>query len=69
MLNNPDWSAVFAPRGTLLKEGDLIRRTNLSRTLSIIASEGPDAFYKVTLSFFCKIQFNSSLHRALLLTL
>ncbi|KAE9411559.1 gamma-glutamyltranspeptidase [Gymnopus androsaceus JB14] len=46
MLNNPDWSAVFAPRGTLLKEGDLIRRTNLSRTLSIIASEGPDAFYK-----------------------
>lgn len=49
MLGNPDWSAIFAPHGTFLKQGDLIRRTNLSRTLSTIASEGPDAFYKVSL--------------------
>ncbi|TFK89119.1 gamma-glutamyltranspeptidase [Polyporus arcularius HHB13444] len=46
MLNVPDWRAVFAPDGQLLKEGQVIRRTNLSRTLEIIAREGPDAFYK-----------------------
>ncbi|KAJ7783168.1 gamma-glutamyltranspeptidase [Mycena metata] len=46
MLGNPDWSAVFAPRGRFLREGDVIRRTNFSRTLATIASEGPDAFYK-----------------------
>lgn len=47
MLNNPDWSAIFAPSGRFLKEGELIRRTNLSRTLDIISKEGPDAFYEV----------------------
>ncbi|KAJ7346605.1 nucleophile aminohydrolase [Mycena albidolilacea] len=46
MLGNPDWSAVFAPRGRFLREGEVIRRTNYSRTLATIASEGPDAFYK-----------------------
>jgi len=30
-----------------LLEGETIRRTNYSRTLSAIASEGPEAFYKV----------------------
>jgi len=47
MLNNPDWGAIFAPEGRLLKEGEIIRSPNLSRTLSVIAEEGPDAFYKV----------------------
>jgi gamma-glutamyltranspeptidase/glutathione hydrolase/leukotriene-C4 hydrolase len=47
MLNNPDWSAIFAPEGRLLKEEEIIRSPNLSRTLSVIAEEGPDAFYKV----------------------
>jgi gamma-glutamyltranspeptidase/glutathione hydrolase/leukotriene-C4 hydrolase len=46
MLENPDWSSIFAPNGELVKEGEIIRRTNLSRTLETIASEGPDAFYK-----------------------
>jgi gamma-glutamyltranspeptidase/glutathione hydrolase/leukotriene-C4 hydrolase len=46
MLNNPDWSAVFAPDGRLLKEGEIIRRTKLARTLSVIGEEGPDVFYK-----------------------
>ncbi|KAF5348631.1 hypothetical protein D9758_006855 [Tetrapyrgos nigripes] len=46
MLNNPDWSAIFAPHGAFLKEGEMIYRTNLSKTLSVIANEGPDAFYK-----------------------
>lgn len=47
MVENPDWSATFAPHGVLLQEGDFIERTNLSRTLEIIANEGPEAFYQV----------------------
>ena len=47
MLKNPDWRAIFAPHGKLLQEGDLIERKNLSRTLEIIANEGPEAFYQV----------------------
>ncbi|KAJ7178528.1 gamma-glutamyltranspeptidase [Mycena crocata] len=46
MLENPDWSAVFAPGGRFLREGEVIKRSNLSRTLAMIASDGPDAFYK-----------------------
>jgi len=46
MLNNPDWSAIFAPDGYLLREGDIIRRTNLSRTLAMIARDGASAFYR-----------------------
>ncbi|KAG2015512.1 lincomycin-condensing protein lmbA [Coprinopsis cinerea AmutBmut pab1-1] len=46
MLKNPDWSSIFAPRGVFLNEGETVKRTNLARTLSIIAEEGPDAFYK-----------------------
>jgi gamma-glutamyltranspeptidase/glutathione hydrolase/leukotriene-C4 hydrolase len=46
MLGNPDFSAIFAPKGLLLREGDLIRRTNYSNTLSTIASHGPSVFYK-----------------------
>ncbi|KAI9463549.1 gamma-glutamyltranspeptidase [Lactarius psammicola] len=44
-LHNPDWSHMFAPNGVLLKEGDTIQRVNLSKTLSLIAERGPDAFY------------------------
>ncbi|KAF5353228.1 hypothetical protein D9756_008074 [Leucocoprinus leucothites] len=46
MLNHPDWKPVFAPDGILLKEGDWINRTSYSRTLSIIAEQGPGAFYE-----------------------
>ena len=46
MLNDPDWRAVFAPEGCLLREGDVIRRTALSRTLERVAAEGVDAFYR-----------------------
>ncbi|TFK25723.1 gamma-glutamyltranspeptidase [Coprinopsis marcescibilis] len=46
MLNNPDWSSIFAPEGRFLNEGEIIRRSNLSRTLAIIAEEGADALYK-----------------------
>ena len=47
MLNLPDWRAIFAPSGRLLREGELIQRANLSRTLTTIALEGPGALYKV----------------------
>ncbi|KAH7923720.1 gamma-glutamyltranspeptidase [Leucogyrophana mollusca] len=46
MLENEDWRAVFAPEGKILLKGEIIRRTNYSRTLATIASEGADAFYK-----------------------
>ncbi|RDB16957.1 Gamma-glutamyltranspeptidase 1 [Hypsizygus marmoreus] len=46
MLNNPDWSSIFAPKGVFLREGEIIRRTNLARTLEVISKEGADALYK-----------------------
>ena len=52
MLENPDWRDVFAPEGRFLKEGEVIRRVNLSRTLTAIADDGPDAFYKVGIIWF-----------------
>lgn len=52
MLDNEDWSAVFAPEGKLLLQGETIRRTNYSRTLETIANEGPEAFYNVGFYFF-----------------
>ncbi|KAF8482933.1 gamma-glutamyltranspeptidase [Russula ochroleuca] len=45
-LQHPDWRHVFAPDGVLLREGDIIRNANLSRTLGLIAERGPDAFYQ-----------------------
>lgn len=58
MLDSPDWSAIFAPRGILLTEGDMIYRTNYSRTLSIIAEQGPDAFYNVMFAVFPQVSSN-----------
>ncbi|ESK94248.1 gamma-glutamyltranspeptidase 1 [Moniliophthora roreri MCA 2997] len=46
MLKNPDWTPIFAPGGVFLKENEILRRTNYSRTLLAIANEGADAFYK-----------------------
>ncbi|KAF9461274.1 gamma-glutamyltranspeptidase [Collybia nuda] len=45
MLDNPDWQAVFAPKGVFLQEGEIIRRENLSRSLAAIANDGSEAFY------------------------
>lgn len=46
-MGDEDWRAIFAPEGRLLLQGETIRRTNYSRTLASIASDGPDAFYRV----------------------
>lgn len=56
MHNSPDWKAIFAPKGCLLREGDLIRRTALSRTLAKIAEEGPGAFYSVRYAYSMNLQ-------------
>ncbi|RUS29960.1 hypothetical protein BC938DRAFT_480012 [Jimgerdemannia flammicorona] len=44
--NHADWRALFMPNGTLLKEGELLKRENLANTLEKIANEGPDVFYE-----------------------
>lgn len=49
-MTNPDWASIFAPNGRLLREGEIIRRTNLSLTLTKVAREGADAFYTVIYS-------------------
>ena len=46
MTGAQDWSDIFAPDGHILQEGEIIRRTNLSRTLHIIAREGAKGFYQ-----------------------
>ncbi|KIM30662.1 hypothetical protein M408DRAFT_289096 [Serendipita vermifera MAFF 305830] len=45
MLNNTDWSSIFAPNGRLARAGEKIKRTNYARTLRTIAENGPEAFY------------------------
>lgn len=47
MTRSQDWSDIFAPDGHILQEGEVIHRTNLSRTLDIIAKEGANGFYQV----------------------
>jgi len=47
MTGTRDWSDIFAPNGRILQEGETIYRTNLSRTLDIIAREGANGFYQV----------------------
>lgn len=45
MPGSPDWAAIFSPNGTLLGEGDIVLRTNYSKTLTRIAEDGVEAFY------------------------
>ncbi|KAG0704532.1 gamma-glutamyltranspeptidase [Suillus ampliporus] len=40
IFSQEDWRPIFAPEGRMLLEGETIRRTNYSRTLSAIASAG-----------------------------
>lgn len=47
MLSSPDWAEIFAPKGRILQEGEFIQRKNLAWTLSVIAANGADGFYKV----------------------
>ncbi|BEJ16362.1 hypothetical protein CspHIS471_0509670 [Cutaneotrichosporon sp. HIS471] len=46
MLQNENWSKVYAPHGTLLKEGDTVYSHSIANTLERIAREGPEVFYQ-----------------------
>jgi gamma-glutamyltranspeptidase/glutathione hydrolase/leukotriene-C4 hydrolase len=45
MPNFPEWKAIFAPKGQLLKLGDKISRPAYGRTLRYLSKHGADAFY------------------------
>ncbi|KAL1918669.1 uncharacterized protein VTP21DRAFT_2691 [Calcarisporiella thermophila] len=45
ILDYPQWKEVYAPNGTVAKEGDIIRNTKLADTLQAIAEKGASAFY------------------------
>jgi len=46
MLAEADWTAMFAPEGELLQEGDVLRREAYAGTLETIGREGAGAFYE-----------------------
>lgn len=51
LLKNKDWNVIFAPRGEILREGQIIRRTNLANTLQKISDHGAHEFYHVSSVF------------------
>jgi len=42
----PETAAIFRPGGVPLAEGDWLVQPDLAKTLRLIATEGPDAFYR-----------------------
>ncbi|PKH23822.1 gamma-glutamyltransferase [Enterobacterales bacterium CwR94] len=47
LINHPNSKAVFfKPDGSAYQTGDRLVQRNLARSLSLIAKQGPDAFYK-----------------------
>jgi gamma-glutamyltranspeptidase / glutathione hydrolase len=46
ILASPTMLPVFAPRGKLLSEGDLLQQPQLGKTLSLVAQKGPAGFYQ-----------------------
>ncbi|KAF4460322.1 gamma-glutamyltransferase [Fusarium albosuccineum] len=49
LLQEP-WAQDFAPDGTLVSLGGLIKRKRLSETLEVIAKKGPEGFYRGSLA-------------------
>ena len=46
LINLPSYRKLFAPHGKLLKKGDILKRPQLAKTLSVIARNGSAApFY------------------------
>ena len=43
---HPETAAIFRPKGVPLAEGDWLVQPELAKTLKLIASKGPDAFYR-----------------------
>jgi gamma-glutamyltranspeptidase/glutathione hydrolase len=46
LVNDKEFAIDFAPQGRLLQLNETITRKRYAKTLSTIAKEGPDAFYK-----------------------
>lgn len=47
MMEDPLWKKIFAPNGTFLNTGEVLRRETYAVTLETIGREGADAFYSV----------------------
>ncbi|XP_014517986.1 glutathione hydrolase 3 isoform X2 [Vigna radiata var. radiata] len=50
ILDDPGLRKLYAPEGTLLKEGDMCKNEELGRTLEVVAEQGPQAFYNGTIA-------------------
>ncbi|KAJ3041251.1 hypothetical protein HDV00_009644 [Rhizophlyctis rosea] len=48
ILSNPEFKAIYAPSGEVLKEGEICNRRNLAETLDAIAEGGIGVFYNGT---------------------
>ena len=46
VTSTPECEALFAPAGTLLRAGDVLRQPELADTLERLGSEGPAPFYR-----------------------
>ncbi|RIA86081.1 gamma-glutamyltranspeptidase [Glomus cerebriforme] len=46
ILETPNLASIYAPDGKLLGEGDLLKRTNFSKTLELLSEKGSEVFYK-----------------------
>ncbi|ORX60393.1 gamma-glutamyltranspeptidase [Hesseltinella vesiculosa] len=45
LLESPEFADIYAPKGELAKQGDVLRRPALARTLDTLAKHGASAFY------------------------
>ncbi|KAF4446305.1 gamma-glutamyltransferase [Fusarium austroafricanum] len=45
-LTKEPWAQDFAPGGTLVSLGNVVKRRMLAKTLRVIAKKGPDGFYR-----------------------
>lgn len=58
MKSLPEFTEIYAPNGTFVKPGEIIKNVALSKTLQTIATEGADSFYKVH-----KILFDQTINK------
>ncbi|CAJ0650565.1 5335_t:CDS:10 [Entrophospora sp. SA101] len=56
--SNPDLSAIYAPYGTILNEGDIVKNYKLARTLKLLSKFGSEVFYngKIAQSIVKKVR-------------